>query len=737
MSDWPTPVPDYSLPVDTSFTGELESRQRVLDRLLSAEGAGHVVHDLPVRADGRAVALESRPWRLDPQPYVLTEDDFAWIEQAVAERMRAAEAILDDLYGERTLVAHGIINPAQLWASSHYRLAATAGRRPARWLTSFAVDAVRDVNGQWSAIADLTDAPTGLGYALLDRAVFAQAVGFEGLRPRAIEPILPTLRLALADCSPVEGPRVVVLSGGVDHESYVEHSYLATKLGFNLVEAADLVVRRRSVWLRTLSGLESVDVIHRRLEDHQLDPMEINAAGSAGIPGVLQAAAAGSVSLANAHGSGAIEAGELGAVWDDAAEFLTGCRPVLALRPPGAVLAGLGIDGLLAAPAERVPVLVAGAVFDQPIVLRFHAVAGAEGITVMAGGNGRVLNIADDPRIPTPCVAKDVWVLGSDDVPRVVAPAAPQVDLIASVPTRAAESLFWLGRAAERAEVVARVARVVLAERDLEAGPLEALVGRLVAFVTGPDRTEMPTNVPAAAARASERCVLDVGSMLAESASVREFLSGTAGRVFGAMADVRSRFQAGYRDVDTFDDLLLQLSAFSGLWSESVVRGPAWHFGDLGRRIERAIAVLESLDAVQSVLGSSDAGPPADQNSATMMEILLAGHDSLVAYRRRHRNELEWSQVVTMLVFDERNPRAVAASMDRLRRDAAAIDWQQGVDELTAIERRWTEADDPDRFSDSADALRALALQLTRERLVTPPDPAMVRGVSFRPVPDD
>jgi hypothetical protein len=79
----------------------------------------------------------------------------------------------------------------------------------------------------------------------------------------------------------------------------------------------------------------------------------------------------------------------------------------------------------------------------------------------------------------------------------------------------------------------------------------------------------------------------------------------------------------------------------------------------------------------------------------------------------------------------------VAASADRLRRDAAAIDWQQGVDELTAIERRWTEADDPDRFSDSADALRALGLQLTRERLVTPPDPAMVRGVSLRPVPDD
>ena len=708
---------------------ELDRRQKLLDRLLAAEGAGHVVHDLPVRADGRAVALESRPWRVDPLPYVLTSDEFAWLAGAVAERMRAAEAILSDLYGDRRLVAGRVIEPAQMWATDRYRLAAVGHRAPHRWLTSFSVDVVRDVTGYWYAIADHTDAPTGLGYSLLDRAVYAQAVGFtDGVRPRAIEPMLVTLRRGLAELTGTDGPRIVVFSGGIDHASYVEHSYVATKLGFNLVEAADLVVRQRRVWLRTLSGLEPVDVIHRRLEDHRLDPMEVNAAGHAGIPGVLQARAEGNVAFSNAHGAGIMESDSLAGVWDAAAEYLTGFRPVLPLRAPGAAPVGTMIDGLLDAPAERMPVWRDGAAIDLPIVLRLHAVATDEGITVMPGGNGRMLGDFDDPRIPTPCIAKDVWVLGADGPPMVRAGSLPQVDLIGSVPTRAAESLFWLGRSAERAEAVARLTRVALTERDLEVGPIDELVATLLAALAGPfPRGDAEFTLPNTIDVAADRCIAEVGSILAESASVREFLSGTAGRVLGQMADGRAALQAGRRDVDTFDELLLLLSAFSGLWSESVVRGPAWHVGDLARRVERALVVLESLAAAEPVVGRSH--PASDRSMATFLEILLAGHDSLVAYRRRHRSDVEWSAVLATLVDDARNPRSLAFSAERVRRDAEAIGWDTGVEALDSIRSEWSDPTEPSAYGDSAAALRKLAMQLTRERLATPPDPALVTGI--------
>ncbi len=716
---------------------ELARRQAALDRLLASEGAGHVVHDLPVRSDGRVITLESRPWRLDPFPYVLGDDDFGWLSAAVAERMRAGEAILEDLYGERRLVQERVVDPAALWATPRYRLAAMGagadlhGHR----LTIFAVDVVRDETGRWHALQDLTDAPSGFGYALLDRSVFMQAVGFgSGGRPRPVEPYLSTLRRALADTSPLEGPRIVVFSGGIDHASYVEHSYLATKLGFNLVEAADLVVRRRRLWLRTLTGLEPVDVLHRRLEDSRLDPMEVNTTGAAGIPGVLLAARSGSLALANAHGTGVLEALDLAPRWDDAAELLTGSRPRLALRPPAGAPEGRGVDAVIGATAERVPFHHDGRVERWPLVVRLHAVATSDGITVLPCANGRVLDPLDDPRIPTPCIAKDVWVMTTAMVPVVTAPAAPQVDLIASVPTRAAESLYWLGRAAERAEVIARMARVVLFDRETGVDPVEVLGEHLlVSLATGVvgSRTapmEPGAGVEAALELAASRCAVEIGAMLAESASVREFLSGTAGRVLGLLADVRSRLQAGESDVDTFDELLLQLSAFAGLWNESVVRGPAWHFGDFARRYERAVAVLASVAATRwlEARGHDVRGGLA---------LLLAGHDSLVAYRRRHRSEVEWGAVLMMLVHDPRNPRSVASSLEKLVRDAAEIGWIDGVEPLDDLRREVsapTLADDvsgrdPVEVLDGfAARLHELAGRLTTDRLTTPPDPTLV-----------
>ncbi|MGA9275884.1 circularly permuted type 2 ATP-grasp protein, partial [Ilumatobacter sp.] len=145
--------------VDPTDLGDLLRRQGAIDRLLMAEGAGHIVHDLPVRSDGRSVGLASRPWRLDPIPYVLDAAEFAWIEGAVTRRMEMLEALLSDLYGERRLVTDGVVDPAVLWGSPGYRLAAVGAvtrRQQRRWLSTYAVDVVRTADGVWFAIADHT-----------------------------------------------------------------------------------------------------------------------------------------------------------------------------------------------------------------------------------------------------------------------------------------------------------------------------------------------------------------------------------------------------------------------------------------------------------------------------------------------------------------------------------------------------------------------------------------------------
>ena len=122
---------------------DLIARQREADRLLAAEGAGHIVHDLPVRADGRTVALESRPWRLDPIPIVIDAAEFHLLGDRLVARMRMLEAILDDIYGSRTLLTDRVLEPPDVWASNRYRLAAIGQLAAPRWLTTYAVDVMQ------------------------------------------------------------------------------------------------------------------------------------------------------------------------------------------------------------------------------------------------------------------------------------------------------------------------------------------------------------------------------------------------------------------------------------------------------------------------------------------------------------------------------------------------------------------------------------------------------------------
>lgn len=731
--------------VDPTDLRELVRRQSVIDRLLMGEGAGHIVHDLPVRSDGRSVGLASRPWRLDPMPYVLDADEFAWIEGAVTRRMQMLEALLVDLYGERRLVADGTIDPAVLWGSAGYRLSAVGAvsrRHQRRWLSTYAVDMVRTADGVWFAIADHTDTPAGLGYTILDRGVMTQVADVGGDLHRAIDSSLALLRRALVDTTAVEGPRVVVLTSGIDHPAYVDHSYLATQLGFNVVEGPDLVVRESQLWLQTLGGLERVDVLHRRIVDRQLDPLETNTFGSAGIPAVLLADDAGTVTMANAHGTGVIEAASLIGFWDRAGELLTGDAPWLQMRSPRLAAGSTRIDDVLGRPAERVPCLVDGRVLDQPIVLRFHAVATDAGVAVIPGGNGRVIEPHDDPTLPTPSRAKDVWVLGADVAPALVAEArsAPQVDFITSVPTRAAHSLYWLGRASERAEAVARSMRVIAA-----AAPIVSWDGRptpamqLLAALTGTDAPTAavleggPSLTLTRARRlaveaAAESLEFHIGSMLAESASVREFLSTTTGRVLGEMVDSRERLTEHPDDVDALDAVLFQLSAFAGLWSESVVRGPAWYYGDFAKRYERTLVAISSASMAVRIDGD---GSRSDLTHRRGLEAVLGANDSLVAYRRRHRSDVELDAVLALLLRDQRNPRSGAASVAGMVRNAEAIGWTAGVDRLDAVGHdlaAFGVGDDPSLLERAADTLHELAVELTSTRLVAPPHPTLVRS---------
>ena len=708
---------------------DLAHRQHDADRILSFEGAGHIVHDLPTRADGRNVSLASRPWRLDPIPFLLESAEFEVLRAGAVARMQMFEELLTDLYGLRSLLTDRVIDSGQIWSSRRYRTAAIGQPPMHRWLTTYAVDVMRDSQGVWHVIADYTDAPSGVGYALLDRVVGARVhrdlVGrvrnHEGLQP--LEPFVDRLRDGLADLSKVESPRIVVMSGGVDHRSFVEQSYLATRLGLNLAEGADLVVRKRHLWLRSLAGYEQIDVLFRRLEDDGLDPMEVNTDGGGGIPGLLLATSAGGVRLANAHGAGVIEDPDLAEEWDRAGDWLAD-RP--STRSNRTLMRRLPADRRRSHEWSMEPTYDGTSVAHRAVILRMHLVASNQGVDVMPGANARVLGLGDDPLAPTTARAKDVWVLGSTDTVRIRRrrPLA-QVDLIASVPTRAAEALFWAGRALERTELVARSLRVVL---DRTGGTTDVApnarwvvpaVGMLATvagleFDRGTVESEVDGSgsVSATGALGSAAVALaqQLGSLLAEVSSVREFFSVTAGRVFARLADSRSQIgnlmassvgdlsglaqvpgsltpdraaaiEAGLLDSGLLDAILIDVASVSGLWNESVMRGPAWRIGEIGRRLERVFGVIDACQGAVAWAQSTE----FDEDAQRLIEVLLATNESLVAYRRRYRSDVEFTAAVELIISEDANPRSAASAMATVADEATLIGWTEGAQLATEL----------------------------------------------------
>jgi uncharacterized alpha-E superfamily protein len=284
-------------------------------------------------------------------------------------------------------------------------------------------------------------------------------------------------------------------------------------------------------------------------------------------------------------------------------------------------------------------------------------------------------------------VAKDVWVLGRTLAP-IVGPRLPQVDFGRSLPTRAAAALYWANRSAERAEAMARTARVVASRIEQDPG-LAVLddggwIRRMVEVLRAVRREGGSGQVPLAGDlhdevdRLTVAVANEIGSLLTEATTVREYLSTTTGRVLAHLAELRSAFNAHQAGVDDLDAVLADFAAFAGLWHESIVRGPAWRIGDTGRRLERALVVIDLVEAVIRPEGGVE--PVTGDVEAAAVEVLLAANESLVAYRRRHRSDVELDAAISLLVHDDTNPRSLVSAIDRLHRHAVEGEWPVGLE---------------------------------------------------------
>src|ERR1700689_2200176 len=250
-----------------------------------------------------------RAWPLDLVPRVLTSAEWTIIKRGLAQRIRALNAFVDDVYHAHEIVRAGIVPWSLIVSRSSFARPVHGVRAPGGvYCHVCGCDLVRDGDGRWRVLEDNVRTPSGISYVLENRLAMTRLGPelFAGHRVRPVDQYPPLLLDALRAVAPAaeNEPTVVLWTPGAMNSAYFEHAFLARQMGVELVEPTDLVVRDAICYMRTTAGLQRVHTIYRRLDDDFIDPLEFRPDSVLGVPGLVRAYRAGTVAIANAIGTG-------------------------------------------------------------------------------------------------------------------------------------------------------------------------------------------------------------------------------------------------------------------------------------------------------------------------------------------------------------------------------------------------------------------------------------------------
>ena len=415
------------------------------------------------------VGGEERPFPLDIVPRVIDDESWHQIERGVRQRVATLEAFLADVYGSCRVVADGVVPRSVITSSKHFHRAAHGIEPPNGVRVHVSgIDLIRDEAGGFRVLEDNVRVPSGVSYVLANRAAmrqqWAEVLGRVRLRPVSHYPQRLLAALRAAAPPGVADPNVVVLTPGVYNSAYFEHAWLARAMGVELVEGRDLVCSGGVVRMRDTSGERRVDVIYRRVDDEFIDPVQFRSDSMLGCPGLLTAARAGNVTVANAVGNGVADDKLIYTYLPDLVRYYLGEEPVLRnvdtwrLEDPGALeevldrlaelvvkpVDGAGGKGLVIGPQastveldvlrkqllenprgwiaqpvvqlSTVPTLVGDSIAPRHVDLRPFAINDGDDVWVLPGGLTRVA-LPEGSLVVNSSQgggSKDTWVLAGE-----------------------------------------------------------------------------------------------------------------------------------------------------------------------------------------------------------------------------------------------------------------------------------------------------------------------------------
>lgn len=279
----------------------MTDRQRAAEREIRSVG-------VTFRTGGDDSSAD-RPWPFDVIPRVIGSEEWARIADGLVQRLQALNRFVDDVYHDQRIVKSGVVPSDLVVGSPNFRPECMGADPPGGvWAHICGSDLIRNEDGTLYVLEDNLRVPSGVSYVLENRLI-AKRIFPELFRSYSVEPVdqyVGRLAALLASVAPVDrDPRIVVLTPGPFNAAYYEHTFLAQQLGVDLVEGRDLtVLDDDTLYVRTIDGLERVDVIYRRVDDLFLDPEVFRGDSMIGVPGLMRAWRSGNVALVNAPGTG-------------------------------------------------------------------------------------------------------------------------------------------------------------------------------------------------------------------------------------------------------------------------------------------------------------------------------------------------------------------------------------------------------------------------------------------------
>lgn len=706
---------------------EINRRLAQTQRQLDLDGVAFNPHD----SNGGV----SRPWSLDAVPLVIAQSSWQAVESGLDQRARLADLILLDLLGPQTLLRERVLPPEVLYEHPHYQPAwHSLVPRPHKHLQLYAADLARGPDGAWLVTADRTRSPFGLGYVLENRLATSRMLpeAFSSCHTIRLASFFITLRQTLRELANrfKDNPRIAIWSKGPQSRAYFEDSFLSRYLGYTLVEGEDLAVRDNRVMLKTLGGLLPVEVLLRRIDDHDCDPSELTGSDNHGVPGLLEVVRSGGVAVCNSIGSVLAESPLLQAYLPQVCRHLLGEE----LRLPSLTTWWCGherereyvfehLDEVLIRTAHRsseqapylpremaasdraelcdrirsqptmyvaqqyvtrstTPVLQDGQLESWSLALRAFLVADGDSYQTLPGALARV---STDPDVLSHNMtsgekSQDVWIVAEQPVAEIslLAGESTKIELRrggAELPSRVADNLFWLGRNLERSEQIARLVRATLKDLTGEEASRAGATGLLAACL----RSKQIARLDEKLSDAGLARELSIGTL---DASNPQSLKSCVLMAHHTASKVRDRISMdSFRTITELHELFALDLPDSRIAPTNLLAMLDQAITDLnatsgfasesmtrtqGWRFFDLGRRLERAYQTAQVIKSL---VPARQRVPDLLEALEDGLricDSFMTYRNRYLANIQPGAVLDLLVADETNPRSIAFQLQSI-----------------------------------------------------------------------